>query len=62
VIVHLGRALGISTPANAIVAEVVGMMARRKQQPGRYTVAQMLARIAARRGADKAAKRAARVR
>ena len=62
VIVHLGRALGISTPANAIVAEVVGMMARRKQQPGRYTVAQVLARIAARRGADKAAKKAARVR
>lgn len=55
VIVHLGRALGIPTPANAAVAEMVETMAKRQQQPGRYTVAQVMARIAVPRGPNKAA-------
>ena len=42
VIAHLGRSLGIPTPFNSLVTELVASMARRGERPGKYSVRELL--------------------
>lgn len=41
VIVQLGRSLGLPTPYNTAVTDIIATMASRREKPGRYTVGQL---------------------
>jgi 2-dehydropantoate 2-reductase len=51
-VVHLGRSLGLPTPYNSFIADIVADMSRRGHRPGKYTAKELLRR------ADQAARKA----
>jgi len=45
VVVHLGQCLGLPTPYNAAIFEIITAMARRGERPGKYTAPELQRRI-----------------
>jgi 2-dehydropantoate 2-reductase len=46
-IVHLGRRAGVPTPYNDVLLELAGTMAVEREPPGKYSVSELRARVAA---------------